>query len=117
MRRRLKTLEPSHLSPDVAPTDYHYLPARKKYLSGHELLDDSEMKTIATQLLTTENTDFYQKEIEKLTPGHRKCQFRQGLDEKVTNSCTFQFEVFVLELNVNKPKYVYSKHIFLISLL
>jgi hypothetical protein len=55
-------------SADLAPSDFHICLAVKDYLSGHKFASDEDIKTFVMKWLKSQDTEFYEAEVNKLIP-------------------------------------------------
>jgi transposase len=65
-------------SPDLAPTDFHFFPHRKRDLKGTHFTSDDEVKQAVTLWINQRTPEFFIDGMRKLVSCWEKCTERQG---------------------------------------
>jgi transposase len=70
----------SHLpySPDLAPSNFHFIPHLKRDLKGTHFTSDDEVKQAVTSWIKQRTPEFFIDNIHKLVLRREKCIERQG---------------------------------------
>jgi len=75
---KFEVLSHPHYSPDLAPSDFHFLPHLKRDLKGTHFTSDDEVKQAVTSWIKQRTPEFFIDGMSKLVLGWEKCIQRQS---------------------------------------